>query len=56
MDEIIYKPCKKCGAEDYDNVDDKAFDHDDTGLVVVEPNECDRCSFELVLSPSDEVH
>ena len=54
--DIDYKPCIKCGAEDYDNVDDNAFSHDNDGVLVVKPNSCDKCNFELVTSPSPELH
>ena len=56
MDEIIYKPCKKCGSTDYDNSEQVAYDHDANGLLILEPDHCDECNFELMLSPSNLLH
>lgn len=56
MDDSVYKPCKKCGATDYDNCDQPDFDYTPDGKLIVEPVECDKCNFELLLSPSNEVH
>ena len=56
MDEIIYKPCKKCGSTDYDNSEQVAYDHDANGLLILEPDQCDECNFELMLSHSNLLH
>lgn len=56
MDDIVYKPCKKCKSTDYDNSDQKAYDHDKDGLLIIEPDQCDMCNFELMLSPSGLIH
>lgn len=51
-----YRPCKKCGSTEYDNADQKAWDHTEDGRLIVEPDECDQCNFELMLSESDLIH
>jgi len=57
-DYIIYKPCKKCGAMDYDNVDidEKNVEQAPDGRYIMEPLKCDKCTFELMLSESNELH
>lgn len=56
VDEIIYKPCKKCKSTEYDNSEQQAYDHDKNGLLIIEPDQCDECNFELMLSPSGLLH
>lgn len=56
MEDSVYKPCKKCGAKDYDNCDQIEFDHTPDGKLIVEPIECDKCNFELALSDSNYLH
>lgn len=50
------RPCKKCGNTDYDNMEQDDFDHTDDGRLILEPESCDKCNFELMLSPSNELH
>lgn len=56
MDEITYKPCKHCESTEYDNSEQIAYDHDENGLLIIEPDRCDLCDFELMLSPSNLLH
>lgn len=56
MEDCVYRLCKKCGAENYDNCDQEHFEHTEDGKVIVEPASCDKCNFELVLSESNLLH
>jgi hypothetical protein len=53
---IVYKPCKNCKRTDYDNADVKEPEFTDDGKVEVEPDKCDKCDFNLMLSDSDLIH
>lgn len=54
--DMVYKPCKACGSLEYDNADYREMTETPDGKFIVEPDKCDRCDFELVLSPSDLIH
>ena len=56
LENIVYKPCKKCGSVNYDNADceDPVFTAD--GKILFHPITCDLCNFELILSESLELH
>ena len=50
-DFIVYKPCKKCGSIEYDNVDidEENVEQAPDGRYIMEPTKCDKCTFELML-------
>lgn len=56
MEDCVYRPCKKCGALNYDNCDQIEFDHTEDGKVIIEPVSCDICDFGLALSDSNLLH
>lgn len=59
IEEFIFKPCKKCGATDYDNCDssEESFDEDlKSGKFILEPKSCDKCDLEWMLSESNLLH
>lgn len=56
MDEYIYKECKKCHAMDYDNCSFIEITEAPNGKLIIQPETCDRCNFDLMLSPSNELH
>lgn len=56
--DLIFKPCKTCGATNYDNADasQDEIDMNFDGAFIIEPKSCDKCNFELMLSDSNELH
>lgn len=53
---IVYKPCKHCGSNKYDNADcvNPEFTPDDK--IIFEPTKCDQCDFALVIPDSIYFH
>lgn len=53
---IVYKPCKACASNSYDNADDPDPQFTDDGKIIFQPIRCDQCDFSLVLCESDLLH
>jgi hypothetical protein len=53
---IVYKPCRACGSDKYDNADCPEPEFTDDGKINFQPTRCDQCDFSLVLSDSDYIH
>lgn len=58
MDDLIYRPCKTCGAVDYNNLagDDDEFNELPDGRMEVHPKKCDKCDLVLMMSESSALH
>lgn len=56
MLDIVFKPCKNCKAENYDNSEYKELIERPDGYFEIEPDKCDKCDFSLALSDSDLLH
>ena len=55
MEDVIYKPCKKCGATDYNQSNQVAWDTTPDGKTIVEPEECDVCNLDLAEMETDYI-
>jgi len=55
-EELIYKPCKKCGCQNYDQADFDDLEETPDGKFIIHPKSCDKCNLMLMMSDSDLIH